>query len=238
MKIGLLGYGKMGRAIEKRAVERGHEIVWAVGGGAERAAFSAKKLALADVVVEFSKPESAFENVLFCLENGAPVVSGTTGWNEKLAEAKRHCRDLEGAFFWASNFSVGVNLFFEINKKLADLMQKWPDYKPSMLEIHHVHKLDAPSGTAISLAEQIIERSEKVEKWSLENAPRSLPIDHRREGEVPGTHSIFWRSPIDQIEIRHEAFSRAGFADGAVLAAEFLIDKTGFFGMRDLLELG
>ena len=242
MKIGLFGYGKMGMAIEKIAIAKGHEVVWRVNRG-NRTDFSPEKLREADVAIEFSRPESGFANVRDCLLAGLPVVSGTTGWLGQMSEARQLCLEQKGSFFWASNFSVGVNLFFLLNQKLASLMANQPGFHPKMTEFHHIHKLDAPSGTAVTLANDLIFYSNKVENWVLSDKnnaespdPNSLEIEAIREGEIPGTHIVKWESPVDFIEIKHVAFSREGFASGAVLAAEWLIGREGSFGMPDLLN--
>ncbi len=237
MKIALLGYGKMGKTIEEIAVEKGHHIVYK-----SSMELDVESLKAADVAIDFSVPEAAFRNIKACLENGIPVVSGTTGWLEKYEEAKSICEKKQGAFLYASNFSIGVNLFFELNKKLAELTKTFPDYKPSIEETHHTAKLDAPSGTAISLAEQIIEKTNKT-NWKLQESDEpigesSIPITAFRVANVPGTHTIKYQSEIDDLEIKHTAHSRKGFAMGAVLAAEWLPGKSGCFGMKDVLGFG
>lgn len=233
MKIALLGYGKMGKEIEKIALQRGHEIVLKK---TETSDFSG--LEQADVAIDFSIPTAAVENISTCLNNGIPVVSGTTGWLKNYDEMVTLCNEKQGAFIYGSNFSVGVNLFFELNSYLAKLMSKINEYQVSMEEIHHTQKLDAPSGTAISLAEGIIKET-KYNNWTLENpTTNDIQIDAKRIAEVPGTHSVFYRSAVDEIEIKHTAFSRQGFALGAVVAAEWLIGKKGVFTMKDVLDLG
>ena len=232
MKVALLGYGRMGQAIEKIAVERGHEIV--IRKDLEPLEVD---LGTVDVAIDFSHPDAAYDNIKSCLEAGVPVVSGTTGWLDRFEEAKGLCLRVEGAFLYASNFSIGVNLFFNLNAYLARLMRPLKEYDVELEETHHVHKLDAPSGTAISLAEGILEESDKS-SWSLEKgSPNELFIGVKREGEVPGTHSIEYSSKVDSIEIKHTAHSRTGFALGAVVAAEWLLGKKGVFGMNDVLEL-
>jgi 4-hydroxy-tetrahydrodipicolinate reductase len=234
-KIGLLGYGKMGKAIETLAEAQGCTVVWKFGRDAQQALTHAR-LREADVVIEFSRPESGFENVLLCLEAGVPVVSGTTGWQEQLPAAKAAALEKEGALLWASNFSVGVNLFFALNTFLAKLMQGQPQYKANLTEIHHIHKLDAPSGTAVTLAEGIIEAKGQYDHWSMENPnANELPITAVREGEVPGTHIIQWESGFDTITIEHKAHTRTGFAIGALVAAKWLVGKKGVFEMKDVL---
>jgi len=236
MRVLLLGYGKMGKTIEKIALERGHTIVGKIDIQ-NRADMEALKPADVDVAIEFSAPESAFGNITYCLKKGWPVVSGTTGWLEHRDEIEALCKEQAGAFFYASNYSIGVNLFFKLNRQLARLMNGQP-YQTSMTEIHHIHKLDAPSGTAITLAEGLIAESEKLEGWKL--APQDeegyLQIVAEREGEVPGTHIVRYESEVDTIEIKHTAHSRAGFALGAVVSAEWLVGRYGVFGMNDLLN--
>lgn len=230
MKIALLGYGKMGKSIERFALEKGHEIVLRVSGDIKD-----QPLEKADVAIDFSIPEVAFNNITACFNKGIPVVSGTTGWLEKFQEAVDQCNEKDGAFIYASNFSLGVNLFFELNRKLAGLMEGFDQYKPAIEEIHHIHKLDAPSGTAISLAEQLLPHSNK-KNWALDKATKDeLLIVAKRENEVPGTHRVSYRSIVDEISIKHEAFNRDGFALGALLAAEWIIDKKGVFTMKDVL---
>lgn len=240
MKIGLFGYGKMGKAIERIAEGQGHEIAWRISRE-NRAAFASEKLREADVAIEFTRPESAFANVMACLEADVPVVCGTTGWAAQLPDAQAFCQKNErSALLWASNFSIGVNLFFALNRSLARLMNARPEYEPSMTEIHHIHKLDAPSGTAITLAEGILAELDRKNSWTLapETAADALPIEAIREGEVPGTHSVRWQSEVDEITIQHRAFSRDGFAAGAVLAATWLAGRHGFFTMQDVLFSG
>ncbi len=238
MKIALIGYGKMGKAIEAIALERGHEVVLKIDAD-NLHDFTAANLQQAEVAIEFTGPHSAAENVLRCLEYGVPLVCGSTGWLERWPEAEARCRAKQGTLLYASNFSVGVNLFFELNKYLASLMQGHPEYSIRMEEIHHTQKKDAPSGTAITLAEQILERVCRVKQWVNEpaQAATDLPIISRRIDPAPGTHSIRYHSAIDDIEIIHTAHSRQGFATGAVLAAEFIRDKQGIFSMKEVLGL-
>lgn len=237
MKIALIGYGKMGHEIEKIAVKRGHSIVSIIdmnnNSDLDSSAFKS-----ADVAIEFSTPESAFGNYLKCFEHHVPVVAGTTGWLDKMSEIKKACVGGEQTFFYASNYSLGVNIFFALNKYLARIMNAYPDYNVSMEEIHHIHKLDAPSGTAITLAEGILENIERKNRWNLEKEEKNsdLSIHCIREGEVPGIHEIIYESEADIISIKHDAKSRKGFALGAVLAAEFVKDKKGFLGMNDMLK--
>lgn len=234
MKIALLGYGKMGKTIEKIAMERGHEIVLRIGRENSYDATVAN-LEQADVIIEFTSPESAFENVTKCLKAGLAVICGSTGWNDKLAEAKAICVEHNAALIQASNFSVGVNLFFELNKMAAKLMQPHREYKVQVNETHHTQKLDAPSGTAISIAEQVLDSYSDLKEWSLDARSGQLQINAFREDDVPGTHTVKYSSDIDDIELTHTAHSRTGFALGAVVAAEFLHNKKGIFTMRDVL---
>lgn len=239
LKIGLFGYGKMGRTIESLAAEHGVEIAWRISQE-NRAEVTLLLLQQADVVIEFTRPGAALENVMMCLEAGVPVVSGTTGWLEKLPEAQEFCQKNNGALLWASNFSVGVNLFFALNTYLSGLMNARTEYSPAVTEIHHIHKLDAPSGTALTLVNEIVERVRRTSGWELAPvAPKEgeIPVTAIREGEVPGTHIVKWQSQIDEISIEHRAHSRAGFASGAILAAKWLAGKRGVFSMKDVLGL-
>jgi 4-hydroxy-tetrahydrodipicolinate reductase len=232
MKIALLGYGRMGKEIEKIAISRGHEIVIKKDVGA------IIDITLADVAIDFSVPDSAFNNISNCIQNNVPVISGTTGWLEKYEEVVALCKNEKGAFMYASNFSLGVNIFFELNKKFAKMMHTLEDYNISIEEIHHTKKLDAPSGTAITLAEGIIENSSK-ENWELgtNTSEENISIAAKRIPEVPGTHTVLYASDIDSIEIKHTAHSRQGFALGAVVAAEWILGKTGVFSMKDVLNI-
>jgi len=232
MKIALVGYGKMGKIIDEISQSRGHEIVARL-----RETPTVENLNHPDVVIEFSNPEVAFENIKTCLENKIPVICGTTGWLDKKTEIEKIALENETAFLYGSNFSLGVNLFFALNENLAKMMNKFSEYNCQLEEIHHIHKLDAPSGTAISLAEGIINNS-NFEAWKLdETKEKELGIFAIREDEVPGTHSVFYRSEVDEIEIKHTAFNRNGFALGAVIAAEWIVDKKGVFAMKDVLGL-
>ena len=232
MKIALVGYGKMGKIIDEISQSRGHEVVARLKETPNR-----ESLKDADVVIEFSNPEAAFENIKVCLENKIPVICGTTGWLDKKTEIERIAVEQNSAFLYGSNFSLGVNLFFALNEKLAKLMNNVDEYQCQLEEIHHIHKKDAPSGTAISIAEGIIENS-KYEAWKLdETKDKELGIFAIREDEVPGTHSVFYRSQVDEIEIKHTAFNRNGFALGAVIAAEWIVGKQGVFSMKDVLGL-
>ena len=233
MRIALVGYGKMGKIIHQIALKRGHDVVATLDETP-----TVEKLNNPDVVIEFSSPESAFSNIKFCLENKIPVVAGTTGWLEKKPEVEKIALENETGFLYGSNFSLGVNLFFALNEKLAEMMEPFQnDYDCQLEEIHHIHKLDAPSGTAISIAEGIFKHSD-FKTWKLDETQGSeLGIKAIREGEVPGTHSVFYRSEVDEIEIKHTAFNRNGFALGAVIAAEWLPGKVGNFGMKQVLGL-
>jgi 4-hydroxy-tetrahydrodipicolinate reductase len=232
MKIALLGYGRMGQAIEKVALERGHEIV--IRKDIEPLEID---LGIADAAIDFSHPTAAFDNIKSCIDNNVAVVSGTTGWLDRFEEIKDYCVKNDGSFIYASNFSIGVNLFFNLNAYLAQMMNKIKGYEVDMEEIHHVHKLDAPSGTAISLANDILADSKK-NKWTIASPEKdALFIKVKREGEVPGTHVVNYASVIDAIEIKHTAFNREGFALGAVVAAEWLQHKKGVFNMKDVLSL-
>jgi 4-hydroxy-tetrahydrodipicolinate reductase len=233
MKIALLGYGKMGKVIERIALERGHEIVLRKGQSD-----TFEGLAQADVAIDFSVPTAAVVNISTCLNENIPIVSGTTGWLEQYDEMVRLCEAKNGTFLYGSNFSLGVNLFFELNEYLAKMMARFADvYKVSMEEIHHTQKLDSPSGTAISLAKGIMQHSD-YESWTEEQAgEQQIHIDAKRIENVPGTHSVFYQSEVDFIEIKHVAHNREGFALGSVLAAEWIQGKKGVFTMKDVLNL-
>lgn len=238
MKIALIGYGKMGKAIEEIAIQRGHEIVLKVG--IENVEDNTiEQIRKADVAIEFTGPESAFENVTRCLEAGVPVVCGSTGWLTRFEEAKTFCLAHKGALLYASNFSVGVNIFFALNKKLAELIAPHQEYEVSLTEVHHTQKKDAPSGTAITLAEQILDVLPQKKQWVNQPStnPQELVILSERIDPAPGTHIITYTSGIDDIEIKHTAHNRKGFATGAVLAAEFLKSKQGIFTMSDVLGI-
>ncbi|PLK42891.1 4-hydroxy-tetrahydrodipicolinate reductase [Emticicia sp. TH156] len=237
MRIALLGYGKMGKVIEQIALQRGHEISARIDIG-NRTELLSVIPENTDVVIEFSSPESAYGNLKYCMEFGLPAVCGTTGWLQHKPEIEKLCQENSGAFFYASNYSIGVNLFFEINKALARLMNPYMgEYKVSTNEIHHTEKKDSPSGTAITLAQGLIENLNSKTTWVNNQIAQEneVPIWSSREGKVPGTHEIKYISDVDQLEIKHIAHSRNGFALGAVIAAEWLRDKTGIFGMNDLL---
>lgn len=237
MNIALIGYGKMGHEIEKIALQRGHNIVSIIDMN-NLEEFNSPAFKSADVAIEFSTPDSAIQNYRKCFEVGVAVVAGTTGWLEHLDEVKRACAEQGQTFFYASNYSLGVNIFFALNKYLAKIMNNYPSYDVKMEEVHHIHKLDAPSGTAITLAEDLIKEVDRKERWSLEVEEKQtdLSIHCIREGEVPGIHEIIYESEADIISIKHDAKSRVGFALGAVLAAEFTNGKKGFLGMGDMLK--
>lgn len=238
MNIALIGYGKMGKAIEEIALERGHLIVLKINDE-NLEDFTKENVTKADVAIEFSGPHSAYDNIKALIEFGVPVVSGSTGWTGRINEINKFCTEKKGAFLYASNFSVGVNIFFELNKKLAALIAPHSEYTVSMEEIHHTQKKDAPSGTAITLAEQILQRLSQKKKWvnQASNDVAELPIISKREDPAPGTHSIKYSSSIDDIEIIHTAHNRKGFALGAVLAAEFINGKQGIFSMKEVLGI-
>ena len=238
MKAVIIGYGVMGHEVEKILSERGHELLMTIDAG-EEAKFGTERFRQADVAIEFSTPATAFGNVAACLRAGVPVVSGTTGWNDRIPEAEQMCRELNGAFFHASNFSIGVNILFRVNACLAELMERFPDYDVSMREVHHTRKKDAPSGTAITLAEGILSRLSRKHGWVNEavNGGDRLGIESVREGDVAGIHEIRYESEADRITLRHEAKGRRGFALGAVLAAEFTRTHHGVLGMDDLFGL-
>ncbi|HKL92026.1 MAG TPA: 4-hydroxy-tetrahydrodipicolinate reductase [Bacteroidales bacterium] len=235
MKIALIGYGKMGHEIERIALARGHEIVQTIDVN-NLTDMDSERFRSADVVIEFTRPDSALANYRKCFSHHLPIVSGTTGWLEHLPEIKEACASGE-TFFYASNFSLGVNLFFALNARLAEMMNGFPEYDVCMKEIHHTQKMDAPSGTAISLAEDILERLDRKTTWVKETANErsELVICSERMGEVPGFHEVTYQSEIDSITISHDAKNRSGFALGAVLAAEYTVGNKGFLGMKDML---
>ncbi len=233
MKIALLGYGKMGQTIEKIAISRGHEIVLTIDKDSPE-----YDISIADVAIDFSIPSSAVENISNCLNNNVPIISGTTGWLDSFDDMKKLCSEKNGAFIYASNYSLGVNIFFELNNHLAKMMANLNQYDVAIEEIHHKQKLDEPSGTAISLAEGVIEHTKNTQ-WELDKATEdnSIPITAIRSPEVPGTHTITYNSTVDQIDIKHTAHNRQGFALGAVVAAEWIIGKKGVFTMKDVLGI-
>ena len=231
MKIALVGYGKMGHIMDELATKKGHEIVARLNETP-----TSENLNSPDVVIEFSNPEGAFNNIKICLENKIPVICGTTGWLDQKPEIEEIALQHNTAFLYGSNFSLGVNLFFALNEKLADLMKDFSEYSVQLEEIHHTQKKDAPSGTAISIAEGIIKNDARFDAWKLEETQnKELGIFAIRENEVPGTHSVYYKSDVDEIEIKHSAFNRNGFAVGAIVAAEWIIGKQGNFTMKDVL---
>ncbi len=232
MKIGIIGYGKMGKAVEKIAVQRGHSISF------KKNNCNLNLIKDVDVTIEFSTPESAFTNIKNCLDSNVPVVTGTTGWLDDLEDIKKLCDKKNGSFLYASNFSLGANLFFELNKKLAHLMSDKNEYKTSIDETHHIHKVDKPSGTAISLADDIISNS-RYKNWKLDsNSKDIININSNREKEINGVHKVVYSSENDIISIKHEALNRNGFALGAVISAEWLVNKKGCFSISDMLIMG
>jgi 4-hydroxy-tetrahydrodipicolinate reductase len=238
MNIALVGYGKMGRIIETVAQSRGHQIVLRIDLD-NTAELNAENISRADVAIEFTGPHSAFSNLDKCMELGIPTVSGSTGWLDDYPAIEKKCREKNGSFLYASNFSVGVNIFFEINKRLAQLMAPQPEYDVTVTEIHHTQKKDAPSGTAITIAEQILEALPRKLRWvnHISDNPEDLEIISERTDPYPGLHKVSYRSEIDDIEITHNAHNRNGFALGAVLAAEYIRDKKGIFTMKEVLGL-
>lgn len=237
MKIALIGYGKMGKTIEQVALKRGHTIVCIIDKD-NQTDFDSAAFASADVAIEFTMPSVAIGNYRSAWRAGVPVVSGTTGWTAQMADVQREIEQGGHTLFWTSNFSLGVNIFFELNRHLAHLMNRFPNYEPSMTEIHHIEKKDAPSGTAITLAEDLLAELDRKTKWVLgiEKGPDELSIEAVRQGQIPGTHIVRYDSSEDAITIEHEAKGRTGFALGAVMAAEFVQGKTGFYTMHDMLK--
>ncbi|HEU4471354.1 MAG TPA: 4-hydroxy-tetrahydrodipicolinate reductase [Flavisolibacter sp.] len=238
MKIALIGYGKMGHMIEEIALERGHEIILRISID-NTGDFNKTSMTGTDVAIEFTGPDSAYDNVIKCLDLDVPVVSGSTGWNDRLQDAKEYCWEKKGSFLHASNFSIGVNIFFEVNKLLARLMAGQPSYQVSINEIHHTQKKDAPSGTAVTLAEQVIGLLPGKQSWvnSKDAGASEIAITSQRIDPAPGTHEVSYTSEIDDIQIIHTAHNRKGFALGAVLAAEFIASRKGVFSMQDVLDL-
>ena len=239
MKVALLGYGKMGQLIAKILESKGHEVVLKVDID-NRHTVTDEELKQADVAIEFSMPKVAVDNYKWCFDCGVPVVSGTTGWLERWDEVVEYCKQKNGGFFYASNYSIGVNIFFHLNKQLAKIMSNFKEYGILLEETHHIHKLDAPSGTAITIADGILENHEAYDSWKLiegaEAQEKELPIVAHRIGEVPGIHKVTYKSGVDEISIEHSAYSREGFAKGAVVAAEFMAGKQGVYSMDDLLK--
>ena len=243
MNIALIGYGKMGRTIETLGIARGHSFPVIIDE-ANKNELEARHLSGVDVAIEFSIPESAPENIRKCIDMQLPVVSGTTGWNRRVPEIEAYCREKDGTIFYSSNFSIGVNVLFALNRRLAEIMDQFPEYAVSMREVHHIHKKDAPSGTAITLAEQILQGNSTIKRWYLKehgieegNSAEALPIEAVREGEVMGEHTVRYESQMDSISLIHSAKTRDAFAAGALLAASFIKGKKGVFGMQDLLNL-
>ena len=234
MNIALLGYGKMGKTIEQIAIKRGHNVVLTIDKDTIN-----YDITKADVAIDFSVPSVAFKNISNCINNNVPVISGTTGWLDKYDDAVALCKEKKGAFIYSSNYSLGVNIFFELNKTLAKMMSALKQYNVAMEEIHHTQKLDAPSGTAISLANDIIEYHKGFTNWKLdENGKNTIPITAKRIADVAGTHTVTYKSEVDTIKIEHIAHNRQGFALGAVIAAEWIVGKTGVFPMNDVLNIG
>ena len=233
MKIALFGYGKMGKVIDKIAKNRGHQIIYRIDENSIN--YDLKKV---DVAIDFSTPKAAFSNINMALENSIPIISGTTGWLDNYNKAVKLCNEKNGAFLYASNFSLGVNIFFEINRQLAKIMSNYPEYLIKMKEIHHIEKIDAPSGTAITLAESIIKETD-YQKWSLNKdfKENEISIEAQRLSDKTGTHEVIYKSDIDEIKIKHAAVNREGFGLGAVIAAEWLIGKKGVFSMKDVLNI-
>lgn len=232
MKIALIGYGKMGKAVEEIALKRGHKIVFASSSTPD-----AQKLNTSEVVLEFSRPEVAFENIKICLKNHIPIVCGSTGWLEKFKEVEYICRENNGSFLYSSNFSLGMNIFFYINRKLARFVSP-SEFKVEILEIHHIQKLDYPSGTSISLAKDIVSESRKKYSWIFGKSKKKdkISIFSKRVENVPGIHTVTYQSAVDEIKITHKAYSRKGFAIGAVLASEWIVNKKGFFSMKNVID--
>ena len=238
MKIGLIGYGKMGKAIEEIALKSGHQIDFKISNPD----FTSDDLKHLDVAIEFTSPEAAVQNIYKCFDANIPVVVGTTGWYDHFKEISNFAEAENRSLFYATNFSVGVNLFFQLNRQLAKLMNNYPEYNPEMFEAHHIQKKDAPSGTAITLAEDILKSLDRKNKWVHREAgnitpdnPFDLNIESLREGEIPGTHTITYRGEVDEIVITHQAFNRSGFARGAVKAAEWIVGKKGVYTMSDMM---
>ena len=236
MKSAMLGYGKMGKKIDELAPAAGHEFILKIDHD-NRHTLNTEALQMADVAIEFSEPTSAVENIKLCLTNGLPIVSGTTGWLNHYSEISDLCKKENGAFFYASNYSIGVHLFRNINRQLANLLESQPNYQPQLTEIHHTQKLDAPSGTAITIAEDLISEIDTKNRWINEptDNPEILSIISERIDKVPGTHRIDWQSAVDTIRLEHIAHSREGFAKGALAAATWIVGKKGVFGMKDML---
>lgn len=235
MKVVIIGHGRMGKEVQQILKERGH-LATHIIEEANRDILQSINKSTADVAIEFTRPDMAFQNASVCIHNGIPIVSGTTGWNDKLDEIKQLCKDKDGTFLYASNFSIGMNIFFALNEKLAQMMNNQPQYHASIIETHHVHKKDKPSGTAVTLAEQVIENIDRYSEFTEEaKSANQLTVKAIREGEVFGKHEVHYNSNIDSIAISHNAESRRGFALGAVIAAEFIHNKMGVFTMKNVL---
>lgn len=238
LRIALIGYGRMGHEIETVARKRGHQVVLTIDKN-NQDAFTPGQLKKADVAIEFTLPDSAYSNIMTCLQADVPVVSGTTGWMDRFQEVVDYCREHKQAFFHASNFSIGVNLFFRINQQMARIMNQFTDYEVEIEETHHVHKVDAPSGTAVKLADILIHEIDRKKGWKKQKAEKAEELSVRsiREDEIPGIHRVMYHSTFDDIEIKHSAKSREGFALGAVLAAEYIQGRQGVYSMEDLLNI-
>ncbi|MDE7180756.1 MAG: 4-hydroxy-tetrahydrodipicolinate reductase [Muribaculaceae bacterium] len=239
MRLAIIGYGKMGHIIERIARERGNEITCIIDTHNPEE-FDSEAFHSSDAAIEFSVPTSAVANIERCFRAGVPAVSGTTGWTAELPRLRRECEEGRGTLLHASNFSIGVNIFMAVNRYLADIMNKFPQYAPFLTETHHIHKLDHPSGTAITLADDLVSHTDRIDRWAepetgMPITPDMLTVNHIRHGEVPGIHTITWDSPVDEIVITHSAKSRDGFALGAVIAAEWLAGKKGFFTISEML---
>ena len=238
MKIAIIGYGRMGRLVEEVALDRGHEIGCIIDAGDEER-YESAEFRSCDVAIQFSTPSTAEKGLLHCFRAGVPVVSGTTGWSARLPEMQKVCNLGEGTLLWSSNFSIGMNVFMALNRYLAGIMESIDSYRPEISETHHIHKLDHPSGTAVTLAEELVERVGRLSGWKEcdreEATPEGkLPVYYERRGEVPGIHSVRWESDVDSITLTHDAKSRRGFAVGAVVASEWLRGRNGFFTMKDV----
>jgi 4-hydroxy-tetrahydrodipicolinate reductase len=238
LKIIIIGYGRMGQEIKQIAEKRGHEVILTIDKDNQQD-FTPENLSKGDVAIEFTLPNAAYENIITCFRSGLPVVSGTTGWLEQYYEVRKYCLENDGAFFYASNFNIGMNLFFKVNEYFAKIMNQYSNYDIEIEEIHHVHKVDAPSGTAVTLAESLINEIKRKNKWKKEEAKEEdeIPVKSVREDEIPGIHKVTYSSSFDDIELKHSAKSREGFALGAVMAAEFIHNKKGIYSMDDLLKL-
>ncbi len=238
LKLILIGYGRMGKEIEQVAEKKGHEVILTIDKD-NPDDFTVSNLQKGDIAIEFTAPDSAYENIVKCFEAGIPVVSGTTGWMDRFYEIRKQCIEQGKSFFHAPNFNIGVNLFFKVNAFLAKIMNQYSDYEVEVEETHHIHKLDAPSGTAVNIAESILQEIDRKNKWVKNEAERGdeLGVRSIRENEIPGIHKVFYKSRFDEIEIKHSAKSREGFALGAVMAAEFLYGKKGIYSMDDLLNI-